>query len=199
VQPELSLQGLNGFSHIWVIFLFHKAQHKNYRPKVQPPRLEGGRVGVFASRSPHRPNPIGLSLLELVEVNRSGVWVKGVDLIDGTPVLDIKPYLPEVESQPHAQRGWLEELSWKPLRVEWTSSSEVQVSVEAKRLNCLRLKELIENTLAQEPRPQVYRQADQRAQPYKEKYAFELYDLDVVFVSKSPGALLVVEVKQKSL
>ncbi len=100
-QPEISLQGLQGFSYVWVVFLFHQNTNSRFHAKVHPPRLGGDSVGVFATRSPHRPNPIGLSLLKLESVQSDHIVVSGLDLVEGTPVLDIKPYLVDIESVTH--------------------------------------------------------------------------------------------------
>ena len=104
-NPAFSLEALDGFSHVWVIFVFHldeqaqaclgeEAPSGTVKTKVAPPRLGGEKVGVFATRSPHRPAPIGLSLVRLVDVSHDVITLEGADLVNGTPVLDIKPYLP---------------------------------------------------------------------------------------------------------
>ena len=92
ISPD-SLLGITTFSHIWVLFLFHEAQG-SLQAKVRPPRLDGVKQGVFATRTPHRPNPIGMSVLRVLEVTERLIRVSGVDVITGTPVLDIKPYHP---------------------------------------------------------------------------------------------------------
>ena len=101
-----AVRGLEAFSHIWIQFVFHQTAARGWTPLVRPPRLGGNaRVGVFASRSTHRPNPIGLSLVELAGIDYTGglkLNLTGADLVDGTPVLDIKPYIPFVESRPDA-------------------------------------------------------------------------------------------------
>uniref|UniRef100_A0A2M4BSR8 TsaA-like domain-containing protein n=1 Tax=Anopheles marajoara TaxID=58244 RepID=A0A2M4BSR8_9DIPT len=95
-NPEHSLDGLENFSHIWIIYYFHR--HPNHtKAKVAPPRLGGQRVGVFSTRSPHRPCPIGLSLVQLDRIESSKVYFYGTDMVDGTPVLDIKPYIPQYD------------------------------------------------------------------------------------------------------
>ena len=107
-QPE-ALHGLEGYSHLWISFVFHQNIDTPWRPMVRPPRLGGNKyMGVFATRSPVRPNPIGLSVVELAGVNRQNclLHLKGVDLLDGTPVLDIKPYLPYVDTIPDAKGGF---------------------------------------------------------------------------------------------
>ena len=113
-QFKDALKYLDGFSHVWIVFLFHQHEKQVWRPLITPPRIDApGRVGVFASRSPHRPNPIGLSAvkLEKIDFNAKGgieIHVSGVDLLDGTPVLDIKPYLPYVDCITDAKGGWTE-------------------------------------------------------------------------------------------
>jgi tRNA-Thr(GGU) m(6)t(6)A37 methyltransferase TsaA len=103
---EHALQDLDGWDYIWVVFWFH--QNKSWRPKVLPPRSTSGRKGVFATRAPYRPNPIGLSALKLEKIAGLILHVSNVDMLDGTPVLDIKPYVPYTDAQPAARSGWLE-------------------------------------------------------------------------------------------
>lgn len=107
-----ALRELESFSHLWIIFVFHEHGGKKWKPSVRPPRLGGQKkVGVFASRSPHRPNPIGISAVKIdrIEVEAKGgpqIHVSNTDLLDGTPVLDIKPYLPAADSISGASSGW---------------------------------------------------------------------------------------------
>ena len=121
--PE-ALRGLEGYSHLWVIWQFHQAQRDGWSPTVRPPRLGGNtRVGVFATRSPFRPNPIGLSVVRLVAVERDErlgtvLRVSGADMVDGTPVLDIKPYLPYADCIPDATGGFTQEVGKRQVRVE---------------------------------------------------------------------------------
>ncbi|XP_040594702.1 tRNA (adenine(37)-N6)-methyltransferase isoform X1 [Mesocricetus auratus] len=97
-NPEHSLMGLEQFSHVWILFVFHKNGHLSYKAKVQPPRLNGAKTGVFSTRSPHRPNAIGLTLARLEKVEGGAVYLSGIDMIHGTPVLDIKPYIADYDS-----------------------------------------------------------------------------------------------------
>jgi len=103
---EHALEDLTTFRYVWLIFWFD--QSEGWRPKVLPPRSEKRR-GVFATRSPHRPNPLGMSLVELTGIDGLVLSVKGLDLLEGTPVLDIKPYIPYADSRPDADHGWLDE------------------------------------------------------------------------------------------
>lgn len=100
-----ALEDLESFRHIWVIYWFHR--NRGWRPKVLPPRSQERR-GVFATRSPHRPNPLGLSAVELLGIEGQTLRIKNPDMLDGTPVLDLKPYLAYSDSIPDASSGWLE-------------------------------------------------------------------------------------------
>lgn len=96
-NPLHSLEGLEEFSHIWLIYHFHKNE-PHTKAKISPPRLEGEKVGVFCTRSPHRPNPIGISLVQLEKVEGSSIFFLGTDMVNDTPVLDIKPYIPQYDN-----------------------------------------------------------------------------------------------------
>ena len=119
-----ALRGLEGFSHIWLIWVFHQSQRTEWSPTVRPPRLGGNRrVGVFASRSPFRPNPIGLSSVRLDRIEYTDglgpvLRIRGADLVDGTPILDIKPYLPYGDCHPDAVGGFANEAARPTLAVE---------------------------------------------------------------------------------
>lgn len=107
LDPTLAhaVEDLDGFEHVWVIAWMDRAE--GFRPKVLPPRSDKRR-GVLATRSPHRPNPIALSVMELLRVEGTTLHVRGVDLLDGTPVLDVKPYIPWADAIPRSRAGWLE-------------------------------------------------------------------------------------------
>ncbi len=104
---EHALADLHRWEYIWVLFWFHHNAH--WRPKVLPPRSTSGRKGVFATRAPHRPNPIGISVVALERVDGLNVHIRGSDMLDGTPVLDIKPYVAYSDARPNAGGGWLED------------------------------------------------------------------------------------------
>lgn len=119
---EQALEGLEGFDRIWVIFLFH--QNQKWKPKVMPPRGHQTR-GVFATRSPHRPNFIGLSGVELIKIEGLHLYIKNHDLLDGTPILDVKPYVNYTDSLVAHRQGWLENLEEeKEYAVEWTARAD---------------------------------------------------------------------------
>lgn len=174
LNPEFSadcVRGLDGFDYIWIQFLFHDAVNEGWAEMVRPPRLGGKKkMGVFATRSPHRPNHMGLSLLLLLRVDNSGnrvqIWCSGGDLLDGTPVLDIKPYIPFVEAKPNARAGFVSGAPEK-LTIAW------QPATESANLSTV-LRDLIEQSIAQDPRP-AYQDAPERI------YGMEIAGLDVKF------------------
>jgi tRNA-Thr(GGU) m(6)t(6)A37 methyltransferase TsaA len=106
--PATILRDLEGFERLWLIFAFHLSE--GWVPLVQPPRGPRQKRGVLATRSPHRPCGIGLSSVELVAVEGRTLHLRGVDLLDGTPVLDVKPYVPYADAFPEARAGWIDEV-----------------------------------------------------------------------------------------
>lgn len=179
-SPE-SVRELEKFSHIWLIFLFHQNVDKGWSPTVRPPRLGGNkRVGVFASRSPFRPNPIGLSLVELksIEHNNGKTTLKlaGVDLMDGTPIIDIKPYIPEVESVADATDGWINELPDLPPLPTVIEFSEEAIEFIESQTDVPLLKQLIIDLLSLDPRPAYYKDRDSSQ---KNSFAAKLFNYDV--------------------
>lgn len=149
-QFEQALEGLEGFDRIWVLFRFHR--HNHWKPKVLPPR-GGKKQGVFATRSPHRPNFIGLSCVQLRAIKGLELFIVNHDLIDGTPILDIKPYLNYADYFVSERQGWLDELPPDPaVSVQWSSLAKEQVDYLAQAWNCI-LKEVIEHRIIQSPFP----------------------------------------------
>ncbi|MEC5321293.1 tRNA (N6-threonylcarbamoyladenosine(37)-N6)-methyltransferase TrmO [Brenneria populi subsp. brevivirga] len=162
------VRGLSDFSHIWILFVFHQTMEGGWRPTVRPPRLGGNaRMGVFATRSTFRPNPIGMSLVELKAVHVKGDAVTlalgSLDLVDGTPVVDIKPYLPFAESQPHARAGFAQSAPEAAMPVVFSPLAERQIAEHQKKHP--RLKRFITQVLAQDPRP-AYRQGEESEREY---------------------------------
>lgn len=150
--PEQSLAGLDGFTHVWLLSYFHLNTNKKALPKVHPPRLKGRAVGLFASRSPHRPSPIGLSLARLVKIEGATLHLSGIDLVDGTPILDVKPYLPESDRAPDASGGWTEEAPSQALEVEFSERARRELEAAEKRLGVGRLGSLLRRILSQDIR-----------------------------------------------
>lgn len=153
---EHALEDLGAFRYIWVLFWFD--QSTGFRPKVQPPRSEKRR-GLFATRSPHRPNPIGLSPVELTAIEGLRLSVRDLDMIDGTPVLDIKPYIPYVDSIPGASSGWLDaEHAADPLPPhEVTFAPRAREQLEFLAARGVALEAPVRAVLELGPQPHAYR------------------------------------------
>ena len=187
-EPEYrnpaALRGLEGFSHIWLVWVFDQAVRAEWSPTVRPPRLGGNaRLGVFATRSPFRPNPIALSAVTLAGVEETREWgavlrVRGADLVDGTPILDIKPYLPYADCRPEAVGGFASAPAGETLAVECLP--ELWEKVPPQRREALRA------VLALDPRPR-YQEDPERV------YGFGFAGLEVRF-SVEGGVLRVREI-----
>ena len=195
LQPSEALQGLEGFSHVWLIWVFHQNKVARYHAKVHPPRLGGKSMGLFATRTPHRPNPIGLSLVELIRVEKDGIVVSGADLVDGTPILDIKPYLPEVESIPDARTGWPADVNKSAITVKFTEQCEEILNQWQQKNPDKALRDIIEETLKLDPRPVVYRGYENVNSPYRSEHAVRLFDGDIHFKFEDPTLVLVFDIK----
>lgn len=182
-KPE-AFQGLEEFSHIWVSFLFHENLGRDWQATIRPPRLGGNaRIGVFASRSSFRPNGLGLSLLKLDGVlarpSEVRLQVHGVDMIDQTPIVDIKPYLPYADVAPNAHAGWASTTPEARLEVRFSLDAHQALahlgSSDGRNGSAYPLlRNLIVEVLGADPRP-TYR----RGKPDPREYATRLYDLDI--------------------
>ncbi|EOW6612509.1 tRNA (N6-threonylcarbamoyladenosine(37)-N6)-methyltransferase TrmO [Vibrio fluvialis] len=175
--PE-AVRGIEQFSHLWLLFLFDQNLQAGWKPTVRPPRLGGNeRIGVLASRSTFRPNGIGMSAVELRGVSKQGDQIYldlgSVDLVDGTPIIDIKPYIPYSDSIADAQGGYAEA---EPEQAEVTFSAAALETLQ--RLpNGQMQQAVIGEVLAQDPRP-----AYKKNKPDMKEYAVNLYDLNVKFM-----------------
>ena len=144
-------KGLEDYSHIWLLWEFSQNKDVPFSPTVRPPRLGGNtRMGVFATRSPYRPNNIGLSCVKIEKIELQTpdgpvLWVSGADLMNGTPILDIKPYLPHADSIPDSKGGFSTQVEWETLEVEIPENLKALIPTEHQ--------ETIINLLSQDPRP----------------------------------------------
>ncbi|MBI3553570.1 MAG: tRNA (N6-threonylcarbamoyladenosine(37)-N6)-methyltransferase TrmO [Elusimicrobia bacterium] len=129
--PEQSLKGLGEFSHVWLLSYFHLNTNKAFKSTVHPPRLKGKTVGVFASRSPHRPSPIGLSVAKLERVSGDTLYLSGIDLVDGTPILDVKPYIRSYDYVPHSVSGWAGRAPAPTLKVVFSPKANASGKLKA--------------------------------------------------------------------
>ncbi len=188
-----AFNGLDSFSHLWIIFVFHGIPEGKWQPTVRPPRLGGNRrLGVFATRSGFRPNPIGISVVRLEGIrrhkNKLFLDLSGIDLLDRTPVLDVKPYLPYVDSVPDAIGGFADR---RP-------ASAVTVAFSDHANNACRLleaqypgfSELLEQVLAADPRPAYADRQEGRTQ-----FGLRLYDVNVRWTC-ADGAIVVHSVER---
>ncbi|MFV0576326.1 MAG: tRNA (N6-threonylcarbamoyladenosine(37)-N6)-methyltransferase TrmO [Vibrio sp.] len=174
--PE-SVRGMEQFSHVWLLFLFDQNLQAGWKPTVRPPRLGGNeRIGVFASRSTFRPNGIGMSAVELKGITQQGnqTWVElgSTDLVDGTPIIDIKPYLPYSDSIPDAKGGFAET---EPETLPVIFSASAQLSLKSLPQS-QHIQTVIEQVLQQDPRP-----AYKKNKADDKEYAVHLFDLNVKF------------------
>lgn len=172
-----AIRGIEQFSHLWLLFLFDQNLAAGWKPTVRPPRLGGNqRIGVLASRATFRPNGIGMSAVELKGVSKEGdqyyLELGSVDLVNGTPIIDIKPYIPYSDSIPDAQGGYAEQ---EPERISVTFSEAAQQTLIAHSEGEIR-RAVISQVLAQDPRPAYKKnRADDKL------YAVNLYDWNVKF------------------
>ena len=168
--PE-ALRGIEAFSHLWLIWAFDRTEREMWSPTVRPPRLGGNqRIGVFATRSPYRPNPIGLSCVRLIGVEKGSegtvLQVAGADLVNGTPIYDIKPYLPYADCKTDATGGFTDRTEKR--RVEVEIPEELAGSIDEESLQALKA------VLREDPRP-AYQEDPERV------YAFEFGGKHVEF------------------
>ncbi|MBR6593969.1 MAG: tRNA (N6-threonylcarbamoyladenosine(37)-N6)-methyltransferase TrmO [Clostridia bacterium] len=183
---EEAFRGLEGFSHIWLIWQFSQAVREDWSPTVRPPRLGGNRrLGVFATRSPYRPNPLGLSCVRLVGIERhpalgTVLHIRGADLMDGTPIYDIKPYLPYSDSRADAQGGFGAERLGYSLQV--VISDELSARVPSEKRDAL------VKLLSEDPRPS-YQDDPERV------YGFFFGNQEICF-KVTEGVLTVTDVKE---
>ncbi|MBC3410057.1 tRNA (N6-threonylcarbamoyladenosine(37)-N6)-methyltransferase TrmO [Pseudomonas sp. SWRI107] len=186
-----AVAGLEQVSHVWLLFLFHEALEDKPRLKVRPPRLGGNKsMGVFATRATHRPNGIGQSVVRLEGVEPGRLLLSGIDLLDGTPVLDIKPYVPYADSVATAT-NLMADAAPAPIVVLWHEHAVPQAHAHAQRLG-EPLVELIEQCLAQDPRPAY------QLPPPERVYGVKFWDVQVRWHYPQPDQIRVLEVVRET-
>ena len=173
-------RGLEDFSHLWLTFVFHRHVGKGWNVMVKPPRLDGKqRFGVFATRASFRPNPVGLSLVELDSIEQDGsrvlIHIKGADLLDQTPILDIKPYVPYSDSLQHARGGFTDNIHEQMFTVKFSPLAEQQTEQASKKYPQIR--EFISQLLGLDHRAYFYKKIDK-------SYATKIYDYDLKWTVK---------------
>ena len=190
-EPEFrntdALRGIEGYSHLWLIWQFSEAVQKDWSPTVRPPRLGGNtRMGVFATRSPFRPNRLGLSCVKLLNVEATKEFgtvlhVGGADLMDGTPIFDIKPYIPYGDAHPEAIGGFTDHADDFLLKVDFPNDLLIQVPFDKRQA--------LLGVLSHDPRPSYQRDPDR-------VYGLSFAGFDVRFTVKN-GILTVVEINKQ--
>lgn len=183
-NPE-ALRGIEGFSHLWILWQFSQAVRQDWSPTVRPPRLGGNtRMGVFATRSPFRPNAIGLSCVRLLSVEHTQdmgtvLHIGGADLMDGTPILDIKPYIPYCDAHPEAMGGFTQDAGDFILEVDFPENLKQRLPAEKQEAIC--------QVLSHDPRPSYQKDSDR-------VYGLSFAGHDIRFTVKDK-VLTVVDVK----
>jgi tRNA-Thr(GGU) m(6)t(6)A37 methyltransferase TsaA len=190
-NPEL-VRELAQFSHIWVLFVFHGTQEQGWKPLVRPPRLGGNKkIGVLATRSTFRPNPIGMSVVKLdaidIENQQVILHISAIDLLDKTPIVDIKPYVPYSDSIPHANAGFAQTQPSSDLQVTFNEHAKIALAKHSHNYPDLAL--FIEQVLAQDPRP-AYKQgkSDDKI------YGMNLYDLNIQWQMQGLTCIEVIDI-----
>ncbi|PKI17441.1 tRNA (N6-threonylcarbamoyladenosine(37)-N6)-methyltransferase TrmO [Colwellia sp. 12G3] len=192
-NPEL-VRDIEQFSHLWLLFVFHGTQEQGWKPLVRPPRLGGNvKTGVLATRSTFRPNPIGMSVVKLdkvvTEKQQTVLHISGLDLLNGTPIIDIKPYVPYSDAIIDAEAGFAQQQPEAGLSVVFSEQAQTDLMQYKQRDSELAL--LIEQVLRQDPRP-AYKQgkADDKI------YGMSLYDLNIQWQLTTLDTVLVLNITQ---
>lgn len=187
------VRDLKQFSHIWLLFIFHETQSHGWKPLVRPPRLGGNqKVGVLATRTTFRPNPIGMSVVKLDDIEIIGqdviLHISGLDLLDQTPIVDIKPYIPYCDSLPNANAGFAQTEPQSNITVKF--SEQAQLTLQALKKDLPELSLLINQVLMQDPRP-AYKQntTDNKV------YGMNLYNLNIQWQMLDTQQIDVIKIK----
>jgi tRNA-Thr(GGU) m(6)t(6)A37 methyltransferase TsaA len=190
-NPDL-VRELAQFSHIWVLFVFHGTQEQGWNPLVRPPRLGGNKkIGVLATRSTFRPNPIGMSVVKLdgidIENRQVILHISAIDLLDKTPIVDIKPYVPYSDSIPNANAGFAQ--TQPPSDLQITFSEHAKIALVKHSNNYPDLALFIEQVLAQDPRP-----AYKKGKEDDKIYGMNLYDLNIQWQMQGLSSIEVIDI-----
>lgn len=182
-----AVKGLEGFSHLWIGFIFHQHLGKGWRPTVMPPRMEGKqRFGVFATRSSYRPNPLGFSLVELDRIEQKKerllLHIRGADMLDQTPVIDIKPYIPYSDSIPKARGGFTERLDNHSLSVSFSAQAKMQCILAAN--NYPEIEQFISQLLSIDHRPHYMKKMHKT-------YSTRVYDYDLSWTVDGDSVMVI--------
>lgn len=192
-RSDDAVRGMEGFDYLWLLWQFSANKKEEFSPTVRPPRLGGNeRVGVFASRSPYRPNAIGLSSVRLHHIDYTSpeapvIYVEGADLIDGTPIIDIKPYVAYTDAHPDARSGFTDTTQWQPLQVVLSSQVE-QLLLNPEFTSLAKHIDVCKQLLSQDPRPHYHDDADR-------VYGMEYDGYDIRFIVRE-ACVTVMDIKK---
>ena len=192
------VRGLDKFSHIWLLFVFHATKQQGWKPLVRPPRLGGNKkLGVLSTRSTFRPNPVGMSAVKLdkIEILQKNVvlQISGLDLLDNTPIIDIKPYIPYSDSIPNAQASFAQDEPQALFTVDFNDA--VKITLQNLSNSHPELKDLIRQILAQDPRPAYKSLSHSDAGFDKKTYGMKLYQYNIKWRLISASKIEVFEIK----
>jgi tRNA-Thr(GGU) m(6)t(6)A37 methyltransferase TsaA len=192
IDVAQACEGIEQFSHLWVLFLFHENQEKGWTQRVRPPRMGGNqKIGVFATRSSFRPNAIGMSVVKLVEKRVSSLIIEGVDMLNNTPIIDIKPYVAYSDSVSQAHSGFASEPPQALLSIEYQPQAQDQLIMLTEQHK--ELPQLLENVLTYDPRP-----AYKTQKVDTKTYHIRLYDIEISFYVEDNTAVVCTLSKDKS-
>lgn len=191
-----AFRGLSGFSHIWLLFVFHTVPPDRWKPTVRPPRLGGNRrLGVFATRSAFRPNPIGQSVVQLDGITRRkgrvALQISGVDLLDQTPVLDIKPYLPYADALSSVRGGFAAQAPRRQCKVRFSAQADSALQAAARR-HGYDLSAFVADLLAHDPRPSYHGSGGP-----KRTYFMRIEDLEIEWQVKGKEIVVTVAIQEE--
>lgn len=181
--PKESLEGLTEFTHIWLLFDFHKSSGNFFKAKVHPPRLDGKKTGLFSTRSPHRFNTIGLSCVRLDKIEERTLFLSSLDLVTGTPILDIKPYIVATDSHPKASQSWTADKPNEQLMVSFSDLAASRIQAFEQQNN-KPLQALIEECLRLDPRALPYKGDTENPHPFGAQYGMNLAGHNILFEVK---------------
>jgi len=193
---EELVRGLEQFSHLWLLFVFHGTQQQGWKALVRPPRLGGNKkLGVLATRSTFRPNPIGMSVVKLDKIEQINkqiiIHISGLDLLDQTPIVDIKPYIPYSDSISDAQAGFAQQAPYQPLSVIFSVQAQGDIGKLRDEYPDLIL--FIQQVLTQDPRPAYKKQnIDEKI------YGMTLYDLNILWQVQANNTVEVISLNKVS-
>lgn len=186
-------EGLETFSHVWLIFHFHIKPLSKPRGKIYPPLLQGGKMGALATRTPHRPNPIGLTLakIEEVDIKNDTLTVSGIDLVTDTPIIDVKPYVPLADRPTKYKVGWTKTAPPRRCKVQWTKQAKGRLKEFLNDDDQVRFQKLVNSVLREDPRSIP----DRNEKRNGKVFGMTVEDINVLFCSEKAFSMKVLDLE----